>query len=158
MLWLGRARERGAAKFNEVLQATNRMVQDGVLVDEKVLSLKWAELDALAKKGASRSACVRAALLFWIVQHNNHLHRDADGVGSTKAARKDEQKKAKVQRASVEEKRRGNTFDVNRKFLERDVCVCMCVCVLCLPVCLPACVPAYTSLYFIGLFYIFLIN
>ena len=155
MLWLGRARERAAAKFNEVLQATNRMVQDGVLVDEKVLSLKWAELDALAKKGASRSACVRAALLFWIVQHNNHLHRDADGVGSTKAARKDEQKKAKVQRASVEEKRRGNTFDVNRKFLKRDVCVCMCVCPL--PACLPACVRAclYFPLFYWIILYIF---
>ena len=114
------ARRSADAKFNEVLQAANKMVQDGVLVDEKLLALKRTELDALFKKGASRSACVRAALLFWIVQHNNHLYRDADGVGGTAGGGKDEnKKKAKVQRATVEEKRRGNTYDVKRKNLKR---------------------------------------
>ena len=98
------ARRSADAKFNEVLQAANKMVQDGVLVDEKLLALKRTELDALFKKGASRSACVRAALLFWIVQHNNHLYRDADGVGGTAGGGKAEnKKKALVQRATVEE-------------------------------------------------------
>jgi len=56
-------------------------------------------------------------MLFWIVQHNNHLFRDADGLGGVAAGKDD--KKARVQRPTKEEKRRGNTYDVKRKHYKR---------------------------------------
>ena len=110
-------RKLAAAQFDEILLAANKAVHDGVLVDEKLLALKRAELDALAKKSLSRSTCVRTAMLFWIVQHNNHLFRDADGLGGVAAGKDD--KKARVQRPTKEEKRRGNTYDVKRKHYKR---------------------------------------
>ena len=115
------ARRSADAKFNEVLQAANKMVQDGVLVDEKLLALKRTELDALFKKGASRSACVRAALLFWIVQHNNQpllpgrRWRGWDGGGRESR----EQEEGPGPACNSRGDRRGNTFDVKCKNLKR---------------------------------------
>ena len=58
------------------MAAANKAVHDGDLVDEKFLEAKREELDTLAKKAQSRSIAMRTAMLFWIVQHNNHLRRD----------------------------------------------------------------------------------
>ena len=107
------ARQLAAKRFQEVVAAANKAVHDGDLVDDKFLEAKREELDTLAKKAHSRSIAVRTAMLFWIVQHNNHLRRDIDGVGGTAVGKAS--KKPNVARTTDEEKRRGNKYDVKRK-------------------------------------------
>ena len=78
---------------------------------------KREELDKLAKKAHSHSIAVRTAMLFWIVQHNNHLRRDIDGVGGAAVGKDGE--KPNVARTTDEEKRRGNNYDVKLKQAKR---------------------------------------
>ena len=121
-----RAKRRQVAKqkFDQELRDANMAIHAGTFTDEKEIAKKRKSLTKHASASMGRDKQIRFAVLFWIVQHNNHLLRDHHGGQEAKKKKKKGSKGKRGPKLDPIHQRRAG-YSVDRRLYNR--CPISCV-------------------------------